>query len=61
MKPNPGTKEAIDTGCTCPVIDNHYGKGIMYDGETEPVFWHSDSCPIHGIDIAETIAKELLK
>ncbi len=42
----PGSKEAIDKGCTCPVIDNHYGKGFEFKGER--VFWHSANCPLHG-------------
>jgi hypothetical protein len=44
-EPNPGSKEAIARGCTCPVIDNHHGKGIpSKDG---PVFWYTVGCPIH--------------
>jgi hypothetical protein len=43
----PGTQEAIDAGCTCPVIDNHYGKGIPEpDGTVH--YWYSSSCPTHG-------------
>lgn len=44
--PNPGSPEATDNGCTCAVIDNHYGRGIVINGET--VFWFSESCPMHG-------------
>jgi len=44
--PNPGTNEAIRAGCTCPVLDNYYGKGIpMVDGKI--VFWYTEGCPIH--------------
>jgi len=43
-KPNPGSEEAILQGCTCPVIDNHYGKG--WHGE-EGVFIFSEDCPVH--------------
>lgn len=43
--PNPGTKEAIEKGCKCPVIDNHYGKGILINGE--PSFWYTESCELH--------------
>lgn len=43
--PNPGTKEAIKLGCTCPVIDNHYGKGVP--SEKGPQFWYTEGCPIH--------------
>lgn len=26
--PNPGSDEAIDRGCTCPILDNAHGAGI---------------------------------
>jgi hypothetical protein len=45
-KPNPGSEKALELGCTCPVIDNHYGKGVPFnDG---PQFWINGDCPIHG-------------
>lgn len=28
--PNPGSPEAVDAGCLCSVIDNHYGQGMPY-------------------------------
>jgi hypothetical protein len=28
-KPNPGSDDAIDAGCTCPVLDNGHGKGHL--------------------------------
>lgn len=49
--PNPGSQAAIDKGCTCPVIDNHYGRGFTLNGET--VFWINENCPIHGAKGAE--------
>ena len=45
--PNPGSREAVARGCTCPAIDNHYGKGFPYMGET--CFWKTAKCPLHGI------------
>lgn len=44
--PNPGTQAAQDISCFCPVIDNHYGQGILLKGERE--FWYNDDCKIHG-------------
>ena len=32
-KANPGSPEAKRDGCSCPVIDNHHGKGLGGDGE----------------------------
>ena len=42
--PNPGTQEAIDAGCICPVMDNHYGRGYM---GMEDVFIYTAGCPVH--------------
>lgn len=47
-QPNPGSKEAQDSGCICPVIDNHYGNGVpSSDG---PLFWMTSECPLHGTE-----------
>jgi len=44
--PNPGSLEAVAKGCTCPVIDNHYGEGAWGRG-TEGIFWYTSGCPVH--------------
>ncbi len=45
-KVNPGSDEAVKKGCTCPRIDNHYGKGIpSRDGDAQ--FWINGDCPLH--------------
>lgn len=44
-KPNPGSEEAQEQGCTCAIVDNHYGKGFG----TPPQFWISDNCPLHAM------------
>jgi hypothetical protein len=47
---NPGSIEAIGAGCTCAVIDNHYGEGIGVDPKSgETIFWISADCPLHGL------------
>lgn len=43
-KPAPGTDEALAEGCTCPVIDNGYGRG--YRGQPG-VFVFNGGCPVH--------------
>ena len=43
--PNPGSDEALDQGCLCPILDNSHGKGVKGNGEA---FWTSMDCPIHG-------------
>lgn len=51
--PNPGSEEAIAAGCNCPVIDNHYGRGIPMrnpdDNKIEIAFWMTADCVLHGI------------
>ena len=42
--PNPGSKQAQDIGCLCPVLDNAHGKGYMC---IEGVFVYREDCPIH--------------
>lgn len=54
--PNPGTQAAIDAGCKCPVIDNHYGAG--YHGNPD-VFIYNGNCPVHAGEIARTKAKHV--
>lgn len=47
--PAPGSDEAIEQGCTCPVLANNYGKGVFLPEEpSEPYYWKSSDCPIHG-------------
>lgn len=45
---NPGSKEAIEAGCTCPVMDNNHGKGILINGQRQ--FWYSGDCLLHGME-----------
>lgn len=47
-KPKPGSAEAVDLGCTCPIIDNRYGKG--WPTEEGPHYWTDENCPLHGTD-----------
>jgi hypothetical protein len=46
-KPSPGSKEAVEQGCTCPVMDNGHGWGIP-DMKGEIMFWINEDCPLHG-------------
>jgi hypothetical protein len=49
--PNPGSKAAIDAGCTCPVMDNEYGAGYMgMDG----VYIYSAGCKLHSLPTKST-------
>ena len=42
--PNPGSDEAVEMGCICPIMDNHYGKGYMGNPD---VFIYNSDCPVH--------------
>lgn len=43
----PGSPEAVAQGCKFPVIDNHYGRGVLR-GDGARDFWHNSACPLHG-------------
>lgn len=45
--PNPGSKEAVDMGCLCPVMDNHSGKGFRQNADGGMLFWMVKDCPVH--------------
>lgn len=51
--PKPGSKEAVEAGCICPVGDNHNGEGIPLtnpdNGEVQRAYWMHADCPIHGV------------
>lgn len=55
--PRPGSDEAIEQGCKCPVLDNNYGDGAYVGTDGEAVFWISGLCPIHGV-ITEKATKD---
>lgn len=42
--PNPGSDEAIELGCSCPVIDNGRGRGAG-----NGFFWINCGCPLHAL------------
>ena len=45
--PNPGSDEALEMGCTCVVLDNNHGRGVVrYGGEV--MFVYNMDCPLHG-------------
>lgn len=44
-EPTPGSLEAVEHGCQCPVMDNARGKGVRIHDEIQ--FWISSSCPLH--------------
>ena len=47
---NPGSREARDQGCKCPIYDNHHGQGIQLHDEL--IYWVHDKCPVHVIEVA---------
>lgn len=51
---NPGSYDAIKAGCTCSVIDNHYGKGRREDYNEYLV---NSTCPLHSQIIKQNQAE----
>ena len=51
LKPPPGSNEAIQQGCKCPVIENNRGKGYM---GLEGVYVYSGGCDLHIAEAIET-------
>lgn len=53
--PNPGSREAWDAGCSCPILDNSYGRGYM--GQ-EGVFIYTVGCKVHPPEDDPTVDHE---
>jgi len=49
--PNPGSAEAFALGCTCPILDNHHGAGVVINGERN--WTRNVRCPLHGTQAAD--------
>jgi len=45
--PNPGSRDALDAGCICPVMDNAHGRGARLDEDGQPMFVMVVGCPVH--------------
>lgn len=51
--PRPGSADARELGCTCPVIDNHYGAGAT---GTWTEWWYNRACLVRRDEIAARMA-----
>jgi len=52
----PGSDEAQENGCCCPVLDNGHGKG--YYGNGEQYGWvMAAGCPLHNEEYLRAIEK----
>ena len=51
--PNPGSDEALELGCRCPVLDNAHGRGAMGTSGDDAEFWTNAACPLHGATISD--------
>ena len=47
FNPKPGSDEATDRGCLCPVLDNAHGAGHYGDGDKYGWVINAE-CPLHG-------------
>jgi hypothetical protein len=48
--PNPGSKQAVALGCTCPISDNNHGEGFpgfLSDVFGGACFVMNGDCPVH--------------
>lgn len=60
-EPNPGSAEAVEAGCKCPVMDNLHGKGIPLTTSgciTQVAYWINGDCPIHGLPALRKAAEQ---
>ena len=51
--PNPGSPEATQQGCTCPVLDNAHGAGWLCSTSwlrSNGLFMVRADCPLHGTE-----------
>jgi hypothetical protein len=44
QRPTPGSDAALDRGCTCPVLDNAHGAGVLGLDERYII---TEDCPLH--------------
>jgi hypothetical protein len=54
-KPNPGSDEAREQGCKCPILDNNHGKFAPWPPDG---WWMVKSCPVHFPSALEEEEKE---
>ena len=51
--PTPGSDEAVEQGCLCPVLTNGHGLGVYGGWATDEhgnsQFWVVADCPLHGV------------
>lgn len=50
--PPPGSNEALDQGCACPVMNNGHGRGYLggvKDEYGETVYVICEACPLHSL------------
>ena len=47
--PNPGSDKALKKGCTCDVLNNHYGRGPERTIDHAWGWWITEGCPIHAV------------
>jgi hypothetical protein len=46
--PNPGSYDAYERGCMCPIQENNHGEGIQIGDCPARQFWINLMCPLHG-------------
>lgn len=46
--PAPGSPAAMKLDCSCPQMDNGFGKGAYEGGDGVPIYYITISCILHG-------------
>lgn len=58
--PNPGSSEAVESGCACPVLDNGRGRGAREGDDGKPLFWITAGCPLHSIPMVDRLLEAVM-
>lgn len=48
-QPNPGSDQAREQGCLCPVMDNARGRGAWGSEGKDAIFFIRPDCPLHAV------------
>jgi len=47
----PGSRKAVESGCTCPILDNGHGRGVFGN---PGAYWMTEGCPVHTETVEES-------
>lgn len=59
FSPKPGSNDALEQGCTCPILGNMHGKGVK-DKEGNIGYIVDIHCPLHGNEGSINYLKDII-